>query len=109
MEIKSESRIHHHRDAVFYAYRDRLSDIIKYNPDIREVQIVSREEEGDVVKLHNVWISDRDIPSIVSKILKPEHLRWDDYAEWDNGSFYCDWTIKTRAFTDGVRSVDSIL
>lgn len=102
MEIKSESRIYHPRDAVFQAYRDRLADIIKYNPDIREVQVVSREDEGDITKLHNVWISDRDIPSIVSKILKPEHLRWDDYAEWDNKGFYCNWTIKTRAFTDAV-------
>jgi hypothetical protein len=102
VEIKSESRIHHPRDAVFRAYRDRLSGIIAYNPDIREVQVLSREEEGDIVKLHNVWISDRDIPSIVSKILKPEHLRWDDYAQWNNTGYYCDWTIKTRAFTDSV-------
>jgi hypothetical protein len=87
---------------VFQAYRDRLAEIIVYNDDIREVIVESREESGDTVTLHNVWVSDRDVPSVVSKILKPEHLRWDDFAKWNGADYYCDWTIKTRAFTDSV-------
>jgi hypothetical protein len=102
VDIKSEARIHHPREAVFKAYRDQLCDIIVYNDDIQEVIIESREENGDIVTLHNVWVSDRDVPAVASKILKPEHLRWDDYATWNGKEYYCDWTIKTRAFTDSV-------
>lgn len=102
MEIRSESRIRHPRVAVFRAYRDRLPELAPYLDDIKEIRVLSRKEEAGVVNLHNEWVSDREIPSFAQKILKPEYLRWDDFAVWTEGAFTCDWTIKTRAFTDAV-------
>ncbi len=100
MEIRSESRIKHPQDRVFAVYRDRLPEVAKYIPDIKEVIVKKREEAGDVIKLHNEWASDRDIPSVLKAFLKPEYLRWDDFATWNETGKYCDWTIKTRVFTD---------
>lgn len=102
MEIHSESRIHYPPQRVYEAYRDRLPEIAAYIPDIREIQVVSREAGTAGPKLHNTWIADRDIPSFASAFLKPEHLRWDDFAEWNDAGRFVAWRLKTRAFTDGV-------
>jgi hypothetical protein len=103
MEIRSESRIAYPRDQVYRAYRDRLPEIAKYIPDIREIVVRSREETPRGPRLHNEWIADREVPSFAQAILKPEHLRWDDLAEWHDDERYVAWTLKTRAFTDAVR------
>jgi hypothetical protein len=103
MEIRSESRIKYPRDQVYRTYRDRLPEIAKYIPDIREIVVKSREETADRVKLHNEWVAEREIPAFAQAVLKPEHLRWDDHAEWHDDEHYVAWTLKTRAFTDAVR------
>ena len=103
MEIRSESRINHPRDLVFQVYRDRLPEVAAYIPDIREIVVKSREDAGGKVKLHNEWVSDKDIPSYAQKFLKPEYLRWDDFALWHDETSSCDWSIQTRAFTQAVR------
>lgn len=103
MEIRSESRIKYPRAQVYQAYRDRLPEIARFIPDIKEIVVVSREDRPQGPRLHNEWASDREIPSFASAFLKPEHLRWDDYADWSDAAFHVDWTLKTRAFTDAVR------
>lgn len=102
MQIRSESTIAHPVDAVFEAYRDQLGEVAAYLDDIREIKVLSREEDGDVTRLHNEWASSTEIPAVAAKFLKPEHLLWDDYASWDAGARSCAWEIKTRAFTEAV-------
>ncbi len=102
MEIRSESRIRQSREKVFAAYRDRLPELAPYLDDIAEIKVLSRSEADGKVKLHNEWISDREIPAFAQKILKPEYLRWDDHAVWDASAWTCDWEIRTRAFTEAV-------
>lgn len=102
MEIRSESRVNHPRDVVYAAYRDRLPEVVVYIPDIREIVMRSRQDDGPISKIHNEWISDKDIPSFAAKFLPKDVLRWDDYATWDQTLFACDWRIKTRAFTEAV-------
>lgn len=102
MQILSESRIAYPREQVYLAYRDRLPEIANFIPDIREIIVHSKEATDKGIKLHNEWASDREIPSMVAKIIKPEHLRWDDYADWNDDASHVDWVIKTRAFTDAV-------
>lgn len=103
MKFRSESTIPHPRDAVFAAYRDNLPEVIRFLDDISAVNVLAREETGGVVKLHNEWVSERDIPSVAQQFIKPEHLRWDDHASWDASSYVCHFDIRTRAFTDAVR------
>ena len=102
MRIDSESRIAHPRARVYQAYRDNLPEIAAYIPDIEKIVVHSRKESDAGVDLHNEWVADTEIPAIASKIIKPEHLRWDDYAKWNDAGFYVDWTIKTRVFTESV-------
>jgi hypothetical protein len=104
MNIHSECRIHHPRERVYLAYRDDLPAIARdYIPDVREIRVHSREERDGVVVLHNEWIAHRDIPALVSRFLKPEMLRWDDFATWVDAEHHVDWKLRTRVFTEKVR------
>lgn len=101
MKIRSETRLHHSIDKVFEAYRDRMSEVAAFLPDIESIQVLSRVEEDGRVVLHNEWRGDVEIPKVASKFLKPEHLRWDDYATWQTDTRSCSWRIETRVFNDG--------
>jgi hypothetical protein len=103
MKFRSESTIAHPREAVFAAYRDHLPEVVAFLDDISGVNVLSRTEEGSIVRLHNEWVSDREVPSVAASFIKQEHLRWDDHATWDTSDFTCAFDIKTRAFTDAVR------
>ncbi|MFT5679350.1 MAG: hypothetical protein ACI8RZ_000254 [Myxococcota bacterium] len=102
MQINSESRIQHPRSTVYSAYRDRLPEVVPYIPDIKEIRVESRESTAAGVKLHNLWIADREIPRMVQNFLKPEMLRWNDYADWNDDKMWCDWTLQIPAFPNNV-------
>lgn len=107
MKFRSESTIHHPREVVFAAYRDRLPSVVPFLEDIKAVNVLARSEAGSVVKLHNEWVSDREVPKVAASIIKPEHLKWDDHASWDATTHKCTFEIKTRMFTDSVKCVGS--
>lgn len=102
MRIHSESILHHGQKEAYLAYRDHLPEFAVYLADIQKIVVESRQEQGEVVKLHNVWFAKSEIPTFAKAFLKPEMLRWDDFAEWRDGEMRCHWEIKPRAFTDAV-------
>jgi hypothetical protein len=103
VQFRSESFIAHPVQEVFRTYRDRLPEVVPYLDDISAVNVLKRDEKGGLVELHNEWVSQREIPKAAAAILKPEHLRWDDYATWDESKLACTFEIRTRAFRDAVR------
>jgi hypothetical protein len=103
VRILSESVIAHPVDKVFEAYRDRLPEVAAYLDDIREIVIKEREELDGAVRFHNVWSSDKEIPAVAQKFIKPEALNWDDHAKWFEADKRCEWRIETRAFTEALK------
>lgn len=103
MKINSESRIPHSREAVYLAYRDRLPEVASYIPDIQSITVLSTADTPKGKKLHNRWQADREIPAMVSKFLTPDMLCWDDYAEWDDAGFLCQWRLSIPAFPTQVQ------
>lgn len=103
MQINATSVIRHPRARVYKAYRDEMVQIAPYMANIKEIIVKSREEADGRVKLHNEWVGEGDIPRVVQGIIKPEMVRWDDYADWDDAASACDWRIRLRVFTDNVR------
>ncbi|MBW1878298.1 MAG: hypothetical protein JRI25_24670 [Deltaproteobacteria bacterium] len=102
MQINSESHIRHSPQRVLEVYQDLLPEVAAYMPDIREIRVENRKDGDGVVELQNVWSSDRDIPSYARAVLKPEHLKWDDFVKWHREGLFGEWEIKTRVFTDAV-------
>lgn len=103
MQIHSSSVIRHPRERVYTAYRDEMSAVVPYMPNIKEIIVRARTERPGGVTLHNEWVGKGEIPRVAQGIVSPEMLRWDDHAEWDNGAYSCRWKLKVRVFTDSVR------
>jgi hypothetical protein len=92
------------REQVFKVYRDKLPDLLPYLPNVRGINVVSRDENGPVVKLLNRWKGGGDIPSAVRKFLSEDLLEWDDHAEWNETEWTCAWKTIVPAFKDAVES-----
>lgn len=103
MRIEADSVLPFPRERVYRAYRDELPDFTRYLPNVRAIDVKSREElPGNVVKLHNVWHGGGDIPAPVVKLLGNESLAWDDHATWKQDEWCVEWNIKTNVFTEAV-------
>jgi hypothetical protein len=102
MRIHSESIIHHPREAVFTAYRDKLPEVAAYIPDIRAIDVVSREDGQGTAKLHNLWIADREVPGFAKAFIKPDMMCWDDHADWSDAEQLVRWELHVRAFSEAV-------
>lgn len=103
MQIHASSIIHHPLDRVYRAYKDELPLIAPYMPDIKEIRVLSREDLPDGPKLHNEWTGKTEIPKVAQGIVKPEMVKWDDFATWHDSGTYCEWRIATRFFTENVK------
>lgn len=100
MQINSSSVIPHPRERVFRAYRDEMSAVVPYMLNIERINVIKREMIEGGQKLHNEWIGKGEIPRVVQGIVKPEMIRWDDHAVWNDAAWACDWELKLRVFKD---------
>lgn len=104
MKLEVSAEIPFPRALVFEIYRDKLPELVKYLPNIRGIQQVTRTEEGATIKLLNHWKGGGDIPSAVRKFLSEDLLEWDDHASWHSDKWTCDWRTVVPAFKDAVDS-----
>jgi hypothetical protein len=102
MEIRADARIPFAREVVFAAYRDEITSLLPYLPNVRSIEIKSRKEEGSVVEFVNEWRGGGDIPAAIRAVLSEAVLAWTDYATWRSDAMECDWRTATHAFTDAV-------
>jgi hypothetical protein len=102
MEIRADARIPFPRDIVFATYRDEITDLLPYLPNVRSIEIKSRKQDGNVVEFVNEWRGGGDIPAAVRAVLSESVLAWTDYATWREDAMCCDWRTETHAFTDAV-------
>lgn len=102
MELRADAVLPFPRDLVFRTYRDRLVELLPYLPNVRGIEQKSRDDEGETVKMLNVWHGGGEIPKAARAFLSDSMLSWNDYATWDEGSWVCSWRIETLAFTEAV-------
>ena len=103
MELRADLTLPYPRDVVFRVYRDKTPELLPYLPNVREIKVESRKEDGALVKMVNVWKGGGEIPAAARAFLSEAMLSWDDYARWDEAKWSCGWRIKTRSFTEAVR------
>jgi len=85
------------RELVYRTYRDRLVDLVPYLPDVRSIEEKERRIEGPRHHLYNVWAAKADIPAVARRFLRPDMLRWNDWAEWDESAWTCQWRLDLPA------------
>lgn len=103
MRIESDSVIKYPIDLTYRTYRDRLSEFVRYLPNVRSIRVQERVEEGDEVRLVNVWVGGGEIPKAIRHLLSEDMLSWHDYATWRESDRTCEWNIRTHAFEEAVR------
>ena len=94
MQFSIKDAIPFSRELVFQAQRDHLPDLAPYLHDIESIVVEERSTDGDVTKLVNTWTAKGgDIPTAAKGFIKPEMLKWTDYASWDQSQWRCSWNI----------------
>jgi hypothetical protein len=104
MRLDTSVEIPFSRQRVFETYRDKLPDLVPYLPNVRSIEVRSREDNGAVTKLVNYWKGGGEIPAVARSVLSENLLAWEDYATWDAAGFVCDWYQKVTAFKDAFSS-----
>jgi len=90
-------------DLVFPTYRDKLHEMLDYMDNVDMIEVKSREEDGDVVKLLNQWHgSADDIPKPLRPVVNADKLSWLDKATWDTHKHRVDWEITLLALPEAV-------
>lgn len=105
MMISSRVHLPFPRSLVYTTYRDKLVEVVPYLPNVRQIQVKSRREEGGLIHLINEWHGGGEIPAMARAILSEAMLSWTDYATWNDYEFTTEWRIETHAFTEAVHCV----
>ena len=102
MQISFDAELPFPRDLVFRTYRDRLVDLVPYLPNVRSIEVQSRQEESGCLHCVNVWHGGGEIPALARAILSEEMLSWTEDNIWDEAAFTLTWRIKTHGFAAAV-------
>ena len=100
MELFTDAVIAFPRAQVFVAYRDRLAETTQHLPNIRAIDVKSREERDGEVRLVNEWTGGGDIPKVARAFLSPDMLKWTDHATWKEATFEVAWRTDVHAFPE---------
>ncbi len=103
MELRADARIPFPREVVFRAYRDDITKLLPYLPNVRSMETTSRTDRGAITELVNEWRGGGDVPTAIRAVLSDAVLSWTDYATWDANALRCEWRTQTHAFRDAVR------
>jgi uncharacterized protein YndB with AHSA1/START domain len=103
MQLHADARIPFPRETVFAAYRDDITRLLPFLPNVRAIEVKSRRDDGSRVEMVNEWRGGGDIPAAVRAVLGESVLSWTDYASWDGRTFSCAWRTETQAFGDAMK------
>ena len=79
-------------EKVWAAYKDKLLDIKDYMPEVEEIKILEREENGQITNQVNEWtLAASDIPSSIKKFVPPGLLKFTDTAKWNSDAMTCEF------------------
>lgn len=102
MKFQVKDTIPFPRDLVYTTTRDKLPELARYLTEIESVTMQTRSEEGDVVKMVNLWKGKAEIPKIAQSYIRPEMLQWTDYATWTASKNTCDWNMVIGFFPEAI-------
>ena len=103
-DINITDEVAFERERVFTTFRDELTELIPHLPDIKDITVEDRKEVDDnTVKVVNLWEAHpEEVPRVARSFIKPEMLKWTDYATWRRDAWECDWNMEVGFLTDAV-------
>ena len=102
IEIAADTQVSFSRALVYATYRDKLMELGPCLPNVRSLQIKSRQEAEQQVRLELEWHGGGDIPGAAQALLSEELFAWTEYDVWDSNKFTGDWRIETHFYPERV-------
>jgi hypothetical protein len=102
MIISTDTHIPHTRSLVYATYRDKLTDLLPYMPNVTSIIPKSRREEKGLIYTVNEWYGGGEIPMAARAIISQDMLSWLEYNTWNESEYSLEWRIETKAFTEAV-------
>lgn len=102
IKIVVDTQMSFPRALVYATYRDKLMELGPCLPNVKSLQIKSREEKDQQVRLELVWHGGGDIPAAAQALLSPELFTWTEYDVWDSNEFTGNWRIATHTYREAV-------
>jgi hypothetical protein len=102
IKIAVDSQIAFPRSVVYTTYRDRLIELVPYLPNVRSLQVKSRQETDQRIRIVLEWHGGGDIPAAARALLSEGLLMWTEYDVWDGNAFTVEWRIETHAYREAV-------
>ncbi len=76
IKISVDSQVSFSRSLVYATYRDKLMELGPYLPNVRSLQLKSRQEADRQVRLVLEWHGGGDIPAAARALLSEELFTW---------------------------------
>lgn len=102
MIISTDTRIPYVRPLVYGTYRDKLTNLLPYMPNVTSIMPKSRREENGLIYTVNEWHGGGEIPMAARAIISQDMLSWLEYNTWNESEYSLEWRIETKAFTEAV-------
>lgn len=88
---------------VFKTHRDQLPKLVERMPNVDEIIVDSREEDGELVHLVNIWhAAETEVPAVARPFIKRELLSWIDRATWNEDELTVEWDIELGFLPDAI-------
>lgn len=103
-EIKVKGEVKFEREKIYTVFRDKIEQLVPYLDDVEDIKVLEREELGENrVKLVNMWKAKYDkVPQVGRSFIKPDKLKWTDYARWNQDEWTCEWQIVPDMFPEAI-------
>jgi hypothetical protein len=93
--IEASTTIAHPPARVFAALRDRLEALARLVDQIESVEVLAREQQGELLYQHNRWQGVKDsVPAAFRRLAPRDLFGWFDHAEWHEPSLCCRWRVE---------------
>lgn len=97
MHLESKDMISRPVDDVYKLVRDDLPKLVPFMPNVDRIEVKSRDQKGDDIKIVNQWFAKAEIPSALKKVIKPEYFSWKDTATWVESKKCVNYKIEALA------------
>lgn len=103
-DINITDEVAYECEKVFTTFRDDLTELIPHLPDVKDITVKDREQVDDnTIKVVNLWEAEaEEVPRIARSFIKPDMLKWTDYATWRQDDWECDWVMEVGFLSDAV-------
>lgn len=102
--FESSVLLRHKKSKVFDFMKNRIGEVVVHLPDIAAIECQAREPLDDGgQRLTNLWIASAAVPAALTRVIRPEMLRWTDTALWDAAGARCSWSIEPHLWKDAIQ------